>query len=87
MGLDMYLKAKRCHFVSRYDGSDLYGTSEFSEALKKVPVLAAFESKFPEVVESLIRQAKYCLQEVDVSLGTQSMTNGTGRTWKEPVKD
>ena len=51
MGLDMYLKAKRCHFVSRYDGSDLYGTSEFSEALKKVPVLAAFESTFPEVVE------------------------------------
>ncbi len=32
MGLDMYLKARRAHYVSRFDGSDFDKPSEFSEA-------------------------------------------------------
>jgi hypothetical protein len=51
MGLDMYLKARRAHYVSRFDGSDFDKPSEFSEALKKVPVPKAFDCSFPEVVE------------------------------------
>jgi hypothetical protein len=51
MGLDMYLKAKRAHWTSRFDGADLQDPSPFSEALKKVPVPQAFACKFPEVVE------------------------------------
>lgn len=51
MGLDMYLKAKRAHWVSRFSGEDIHPVSEFSEALKKVPVPKAFGCSFPEVVE------------------------------------
>ena len=51
MGLDMYLKARRSHWVSRFDGSDIMKPCKFSVALKEVPVPKAFSSQFPETVE------------------------------------